>query len=330
MPFDREITWLRVNQEKLFQIKRDLLRESYALSVSLPLGLEFVVETNQKDQLDHIKKLFKTDRTKSCEKGVAQIAGLKKEDISKYDIETTNIKSPYVGLIDETSNYGLLLGQDEGLLKSLIVGFASNLAREKGYYPAHASVCQIDDVGIMLTGGHMAGKTASLFSLLHAAGNDAQRKILADDWVLVQEKTGEAITFEDKISFTDKFSKEFRFLDLDRFFQMGQSGKAYVSPNEVYGSSTKIDKCNLNIVVLLEPLNRSSLIMPVDLDYIASKIVECAYHMPICNLAEEKMHKNFWKRFLNSKFVLSFDTRSGKGVSESYEILYDYIFRRKK
>lgn len=327
---NKEITWLRVNRKKLFQIKRDLLRESYALSVSLPLGLEFVVETNQKDQLSHLKKLFKTDRTKSCEKSVAQIAGFKKEDISKYGIDTTEIRSPYVGFIDETSNYGLLLGQDEGLLKSLIVGFASNLAREKGYYPSHASVCQIDDVGIMLTGGHMAGKTASLFSLLYVARNEAQRKILADDWVLVQEKTGEAIALEDKISFTDKFSKEFGFLGLNKFFQIEPSGKIYVSPNEVYGPGTKIDKCNINAIVLLEPLNRKHPIITVDLDYVASKIVEGAYHMPICNSTEEKIHIDFWKRFLNSRLVLSFDTRSSKGVPESYEILYDYIFRREE
>lgn len=332
MPFEKEITWLRVDKGTIFQIKRDLLRESYTTTVSLPLGLEFAVETNQKDQLSHIERLFRTDNSKICNKSVAQIAGPEKSEFVKYGLDIRGIKSPYVGLLDSSSSFSLLLGEEDGLLKSLIVGFASNLAKEQGYHPIHASICQVNKLGIALAGGHLTGKTTSLFSLLYVAGKDVPKKILTDDWALVQGRSGDAISLEDAISFTDRFGEEFKFLGLEHFFHNipKPSGKIYISPDKVYGIGTKIEKSGIDVVVLLEPLNRTSLIKPVNLDYAAEKIVEDAYHMPICSEDQAQVHKNFWKQFLNSRRIFSFDTRNSMGVPESYKILYEYIFGGRK
>jgi len=169
----------------------------------------------------------------------------------------------------------------------------------------------------------MAGKTTSLTNLFYIA--EGPKAVLTDDWTLISEQDNSAISLEKTISFTRRFAKEFEFLGLSRHFNPMDPEKKFLLPEELYGAGTRIESANIDAVFILEPINREDLISRVDTNYAARSIVDCADHMPICNVRDYQNHVDFWVDFLERRAVFSFDTRNKIGAKKSYEILYRFI-----
>jgi hypothetical protein len=252
------------------------------------------------------------------------------EFMESQGIKKENLKSRFFGVIEYPTERAVVLGGPEfGLCKSVTIGFASTLIEPRGYHPAHASFCSINKRPIMMTGGHFAGKTTSLFYLLENAKKDnVERKVLTDDWLVINESSSQAIPLEEKLSFSKKFCSDCLDTNLKEIYErLNVPGrkKVYLTPEQVYGAGSKMNSSNVNFVIFLEPVDRESLINYPNLDYVVEGILKGTYHMPDCDKKRVEIHRSFWHDFLRDKEVISLDTRHSLGPMETYRQLYKFL-----
>ncbi len=231
----------------------------------------------------------------------------------------------HLGVYDQNARSAFVVGGGFGLYKSVVVGLASIIGARRRYHAAHASCCSVNGTGIMMTGGHRAGKTTSLLHLLHARSPNDEIKVLTDDWLLLQEETGRAYALDKTISFSQSFCDEFPHLGLSGDFAGFEARglkKVYARPDEIYGVGTSIRSLGVDTVVLLLPERRKTLLKDVSVPTAVENIMANTYHMPDCEDEVEEHRRTFWNEFLAKRRILSFDTRHLSSPEESYYQLY--------
>ncbi|MEK6938317.1 MAG: hypothetical protein AABX04_04705 [Nanoarchaeota archaeon] len=318
---EKEITWIDAKQTT---IERTLLHSfDYNLepiTLSFPIGgITFRILTNNLFFVSHAKSQFETSDYET-NNNLVVLNGISKSKLKFPELDQSQIMTPHIGFYDEKNHYALTTGKGYGLFKSLIIGFASAIAQEKGYHPAHASFIELNGRGIMLTGSHKAGKTTSLMHLMQVL-KEYSPKILTDDWVLTNENDGAVFSLEDNLSFSRTFCEEFSYLNLIPSYEKNVVDglkKVYVHPDEVFGESTKINKSKINTIVMLEPVNRTNLFEYPEREIVVEYIINGTYHMPDCNPRQVQRHRDFWMDTLSNTQFFSFDTRHKIPPYESY------------
>lgn len=325
---DREIEWYPL---------RVMLAPSVStlIDVNFPQvpNLSFKVGGNNASQMENVSSYF--NKAEPIIKSDKEAPTLFYNDSPDTDfiknqwIKKEDAGSRFVGFVNYDLKKEVVFGSPEfGLFKSVIIGFASSLIEQRGYHPAHASLCSINGNSIMMTGGHKSGKTTSLFHLLNATDKNTDKKVLTDDWLVINESSGLAVPLEDKLSFSRAFCLEFPHLNLTRFYDSQASPgvkKIYITPEVLYGQGSKIDSAGLDFIVFLDPVGRKNLIEHVKADYVVDGIVNGTYHMPDCDKRRVEKHKSFWSHFLKNKEFISFDTRNSLGPVTSYQELYKFF-----
>jgi|FLOH01.1.fsa_nt_gi hypothetical protein len=329
----KELTWFETNKDLM-----DYLRQTYfddTLStrpVSFKsVDLTFDVASNNRELVDSLDLLFSVDPVQ-----FSPVSSPSLLFTDKYNKESLvlggvipEVETKHVGFIDYESNQAIVFGKSFGLFKSVVVGLASFQLESQNYHPAHASLFEIAGRSIIMTGGHKAGKSTSLFHMIYLAQQQGIQdlKLLTDDWFVINSK-GIARSLDDSLSITPDFFQEFPYLNPGLNVKQALSEnvkKFYLDPDNVYGPKTKIFSAQPNYLVLLEPVDREELIISPNIKVVSQLLVDATNHMPDGNQDRVHQHINYWNSFLSGVKVLSFDTRHCGNVIENYESLFKTI-----
>ena len=322
--FEKEITWIDAKKttiERILQSTHDCNLKSITLSFPIE-GIAFRTLTNNPLFVSQAKSQFDTPDSETNNELVV-LNEISKSELKCSELNWSQVMTPHIGFYDEKSHYALTTGKGYGLFKSLIIGFASAIAQERGYHPTHASFIELNEQGIMLTGGHKAGKTTSLMHLMLAL-KEYSPKILTDDWALTNENDGTVFSLEDNISFSRTFCEEFPYLNLISLYEKNVVDglkKVYLHPDEVFGKGTKVKKSKIDTIVMLEPANRTDLLEYPEREVVVETILNGTYHMPDCNPHLVQKHRDFWMDILSNTRFVSFDTRHKIPPHQSYILL---------
>lgn len=254
------------------------------------------------------------------------------DSVKAFRPDLTFVKTPCIGMFNETSNTGLITGVDEyGLLTSTVNGMHSRLLFSKNWNPIHGAVIQIDDQGAVLIGHHGAGKSTALLNLIHHAKEIKKINVLTDDWS-VARKEGASIaiqSIEHKMSFSESLVRKNQELDLMALYEqhaLGGIGKLWIDIDEVLGNSIYIPATIMKKLLVFTPDQGEELITKIPIDTAAYLLVDSAYHMPDCGQGIKARQISFWTDVLDSIDCVQVNSRySRKQKHEIYKELLDFI-----
>lgn len=222
----------------------------------------------------------------------------------------------HFGYISTAPDRALVFASSFGIFKSVISGYASMLMDGRGYVPAHASVLSVDGFGLLLVGGSSAGKTTTLLNLVDWSIHSGRPfQILTDDWAVVTEKEGKYIaeSFDPSISLRQRNLDENPRLYFAHHKEIQKAiaiqKKVSRSPDALYGNHTRIERVQIDAVVLLLPEEGNGGLLDINPDYFAKAAVDAAYHYPYVSTNQIKRHRMFWESLAKKIPIFSFFTR---------------------
>lgn len=315
----REVAWLKAANAEINAVCDKVISPLYETGIKLPLDdIEVVARSNNEQFNSLLPVLFETGEPSMPRARLTYFDGNEQSPLAPcHGVEHT-------GLFDKTSGHAVVFGKGFGLYKSLAVGVASVVAQSYGFVPAHAACCEVADAGILLVGGHNAGKSVSLFHLMDIA-EDA--RIVTDDWVVVDD-VGRATGIEKTVSFTPRFCNEFPYLGLERYIDGNMHAgikKCYIRPDIIYGPHTQLQSTQLDTVVFLEPAHRKDIFGQVAKAELVAAIVDGSTHAPDCDREVVRHRTEQWADILSRCRCFSFDTRHASQPMPSYKDLYARI-----
>lgn len=325
-PGEIEIKWEMLSQDAFNTLYKEVLEENL-ISVGLnfptqklPLNVSYENE-NFATQLQ--EKFFV----------VEECVGAPYLRFVKYDPKY-GVELPFVhyGYVAPDWSDVIVFAESFGIFKSVISGFASALVNPFGYIPAHASVLQIGDKGVLFVGGSGAGKTTTLLNLiepLRSQGTDFG--VLTDDWAIVKIANSNIVAE----SFDPSISLRQRDLDENPNTQFHHHGeivrgirervKISLSPSHLYGIQANIDRVKIDVVILLNPTKGDDVLHHISADDLASSAVEAAYHYPYVDDLQVERHKEIWRKIAMMIPTYSFCTRSHDRVFQNLSAIREVI-----
>lgn len=221
---------------------------------------------------------------------------------------------------DPSSHTALAHGpRSAGFFKSMIVGIAADIQQDLAYYGVHAGIAVIDNTGRGYVGGLNAGKTTASFNAVyHAMCESKESKIVTDDWgVFFEHEKGkyralgierhalirkEMIDIFPKLNLKEKFEKKVVMTETQK--------KAYIHPDEIFGSGTLIIEGPVDILILLFKKRTRENVWKPDRDEAVNQIIDSSYHIPNIDENRLRARKEFWGKLYDNLPVISASTRN--------------------
>lgn len=310
-PGDIEIKWEMLSKEAF-----DSLQEKVASEDLISSGLKFPtqklplnVSYENKDFKNQLQEKFSV---------VKKHAGAPNLYFIKYDRKYgVDLPFTHYGYVAPDWSNAIVFAESFGIFKSVISGFSSALLDSNGYIPAHASVLQVNDRGILFVGGSGAGKTTTLLNLIEPLRTQGINfGVLTDDWAVIKVSSGNIIaeTFDPSISLRQRNLDE----NPDAIFyhhdsivrSINERVKISLSPHDLYGIQADREMVIIDLIILLDPQEGENILRKISADTLAESATRAAYHYPYVNSSQINRHKKLWRKISQLVPVYSFYTRS--------------------
>lgn len=208
---------------------------------------------------------------------------------------------PYNGYIDRDKKIMEVYWMWFWIMKSELNGFVSSLSK---WVPAHASFLSTNNVWWNLIVAWRNGwKSTATINLIHLCRNHADKVLLSDDWLMVENNS---VTWVDStLSIEPDNVRDNCHIDwINRYSWIDRKTSIKLDPNWFEWFS--FWEAELNNVILLTQWMTRLITELQNLDEVARFMIRSAYHFPYNKDLEEK-HMKEWINILKSRRILVYD-----------------------